>query len=80
MRPSIRSPKRKTLVLRGLAAVAAVVAVLGLVVADAGAAANTPPATPVITEPSVDSQIVHPAGVHMESSLFSDVDAGQTHV
>jgi Glucose / Sorbosone dehydrogenase len=79
MRPSIRSPERKTRVLRGLA-VAAVVAVLVLVVADAGAAANTPPATPVITEPSVDGQIVHPADVHMESSLFSDVDAGQTHV
>ena len=60
-----------------LAAVAAVV-VLG---ADAGGAVtNTPPATPTITEPSTDGQIVHPADVHMETSLFSDVDAGQTHV
>jgi glucose/arabinose dehydrogenase len=43
-------------------------------------AVNVPPATPRITEPSTDGQIVHPADVHMETSLFSDTDTGQTHV
>jgi hypothetical protein len=33
----------------------------------AHAVVNTPPATPVITEPEVDGQIVHCADVHMES-------------
>jgi glucose/arabinose dehydrogenase len=41
---------------------------------------NVPPATPAITEPSTDGQIVHPADVHMETSLFSDANAGQAHV
>jgi glucose/arabinose dehydrogenase len=40
---------------------------------------NSPPATPIITEPSSDGQIVHPADVHMETGPFSDFDAGQTH-
>lgn len=39
---------------------------------------NLSPATPVITEPSTDGQIVHPADVHMEAGPFSDPDGG-TH-
>jgi glucose/arabinose dehydrogenase len=46
----------------------------------ADAASNSPPATPRITEPSVNGQIAHPGDVHMETSPFSDPDAGNTHV
>jgi glucose/arabinose dehydrogenase len=39
---------------------------------------NNAPATPTITEPATDGQVVHPADVHMESGGFSDPD-GNTH-
>ena len=42
-------------------------------------AANNPPATPVLIEPSRDGQTVHPADVHMATSVFSDSDSGNTH-
>ena len=39
-------------------------------------AANSPPsprpATPTITEPAIDGQVVHPADVHMETAPFAD--------
>jgi hypothetical protein len=37
-----------------------------------GTAAAAPPAAPVITEPSTDGQLAHPADVHMEAGGFSD--------
>ncbi|MFN2521065.1 MAG: PQQ-dependent sugar dehydrogenase, partial [Candidatus Limnocylindria bacterium] len=43
------------------------------------AAANTAPATPVVTEPATDGQVVSPADVHMEQTAFSDPNAGDTH-
>lgn len=43
-----------------------------------GNAAAAPPATPTITEPSVDGQLVHPEDVHMEAGGFSDPD-NDTH-
>ena len=43
------------------------------------ALANVPPNTPVVTEPGV-GRIVNPADVHMETGLFSDPDAGDTHL
>jgi glucose/arabinose dehydrogenase len=39
---------------------------------------NATPATPTITEPSVDGKIVNPADVHMEAGGFSDAD-GNAH-
>ena len=39
---------------------------------------NAAPATPTITEPSVDGQLVNPADVHMESIGYSDAD-GNAH-
>jgi glucose/arabinose dehydrogenase len=45
----------------------------------AEAAVNHPPATPVITEPATDGQIVNPADVHMETAPFSDPD-GDSHL
>jgi glucose/arabinose dehydrogenase/PKD repeat protein len=39
---------------------------------------NTPPDTPVITEPNVDGKIVNPEDVHMEAPNFSDAD-GDLH-
>lgn len=44
------------------------------------ALANSPPVTPVVTEPVVDGQIVNPADVHMESAPFSDPDPGDEHL
>jgi len=44
------------------------------------ALANEPPATPIVTEPAVDGQIVNPADVHMETSPFSDPDPGDSHL
>jgi glucose/arabinose dehydrogenase len=43
------------------------------------ASGRSPPATPVITEPATDGQIVHPADVHMETAPFSDPDPGDAH-
>ncbi len=40
--------------------------------------ANAAPATPTITEPSVDGQVVNPADVHMEALGYSDPD-GNAH-
>ncbi len=40
---------------------------------------NHPPVSPTVTEPGMDGQIVNPADVHMESSAFSDPDAGDQH-
>ena len=56
--------------------------VVGLVLAVATGlcAANTPPATPVVTQPVVDGVVVNPSDVHMESSAFSDADPGDAHV
>lgn len=42
--------------------------------------ANTPPATPTITEPAVDGRVLNPEDVHMETSPFSDADPGDTHL
>ncbi len=44
------------------------------------ASANTPPNTPVITEPAFDGRIVNPEDVHMETAPFSDPDPGDTHL
>jgi len=44
------------------------------------ALANTPPATPIVTQPVTDGVVVNPSDVHMECSSFSDVDPGDTHV
>lgn len=46
----------------------------GVAVAKVGwQVANSPvPATPTVTEPSTDGQVVHPADVHMETSPFVD--------
>ncbi len=41
--------------------------------------AQSPPNTPVITEPAIDGQIVSPADVHMETGPFSDPDPLSTH-
>lgn len=41
-------------------------------------AENASPATPTITEPSVDGQVVNPTDVHMEAIGFSDPD-GNAH-
>jgi hypothetical protein len=41
-------------------------------------APNAAPASPMITEPSTNGQIVHPADVHMEAGGFSDAD-GNAH-
>jgi len=41
--------------------------------------AQTPPNSPIITEPSTDGQIVNPADVHMETRPMSDPDPGDTH-
>jgi glucose/arabinose dehydrogenase len=41
-------------------------------------APNNPPATPTITEPATNGQVVHPGDVHMEASGYSDPD-GNTH-
>src|ERR1043165_9483024 len=40
---------------------------------------NTPPNTPVITEPAFDGRVVNPEDVHMETAPFADADAGDTH-
>ncbi|MDP1663102.1 MAG: hypothetical protein Q8L55_14390, partial [Phycisphaerales bacterium] len=45
----------------------------------AGAAANVPPATPVIAEPAV-GRVVNGSDVHMETGPFSDADPGDTHL
>jgi len=42
--------------------------------------ANTAPNAPIITEPASNGQIVSSADVHMEAAVFSDPDAGDTHV
>jgi glucose/arabinose dehydrogenase len=44
----------------------------------AGTAAAAAPATPAITEPSTDGQLVHPEDVHMQATGFSDPD-NDTH-
>ncbi|MCP3918935.1 MAG: hypothetical protein GY711_25595 [bacterium] len=40
---------------------------------------NNAPDTPTITEPEVDGQLVNGFDVHMESTLFADPDAGDSH-
>lgn len=45
-----------------------------------GGGGNVPPAQPVMTEPSVDGQIVNPFDVHMETSAFVDANAGDLHL
>lgn len=42
-------------------------------------AGNLPPATPTVTEPGVNGQIVNAADVHMECTPFADPDAGDLH-
>lgn len=39
---------------------------------------NTPPATPTITEPATDGQVVNPSDVHMEAIGYFDAD-GDAH-
>ena len=41
---------------------------------------NRRPNTPLITEPRAEGQMVNPADVHMETSVFSDPDPGDQHV
>jgi glucose/arabinose dehydrogenase len=41
-------------------------------------APNTAPATPTVTEPATNGQVVHPADVHMEATGFADPD-GNLH-
>ena len=41
---------------------------------------NRRPNTPLINEPSTDGQLVNPADVHMETSVFSDPDPGDLHL
>ncbi|MEX2218685.1 MAG: PQQ-dependent sugar dehydrogenase [Phycisphaerales bacterium] len=41
---------------------------------------NTPPAAPVITEPSVNGQVLNPEDVHMETGPFADPDPGDVHL
>jgi len=48
-------------------------------IASACITGNCPPATPTITAPGMDGQIVHPADVHMETAAFSDPNPGDTH-
>lgn len=50
-----------------------------LLFAGSAASANTPPHTPVVTEPSMDGQIVNPEDVHMECDFFADDDPGDMH-
>lgn len=40
---------------------------------------NTPPGTPYVIEPAVDGQVVSPFDVHMETTPFIDLDAGDAH-
>lgn len=40
---------------------------------------NSPPATPVITEPSFNGRITNPEDTHMETGPFSDPDPGDAH-
>jgi hypothetical protein len=47
-------------------------------VAASNGSALLPPVTPVITEPSVDGQIVNPSDLHMEAPNYSDPD-GDAH-
>ncbi|HEX2267281.1 MAG TPA: hypothetical protein VHI97_03630 [Actinomycetota bacterium] len=64
---------------RGGSLVLTVVGLIFLHGLPAAATENSSPAAPAITEPEVNGQIVHPADVHMETSVFSDPDAGDTH-
>lgn len=41
---------------------------------------NHSPATPTVTEPVFDGRVVNAGDVHMETTAFSDQDAGDTHV
>jgi glucose/arabinose dehydrogenase len=59
-----------------IAAVVMVYALLGV----GQAQSQTPPNVPIITEPVMDGQIVHPADVHMETLPFSDPDPSDTHL
>ena len=52
----------------------AAIALVGTFLLLTGTAAATAPATPTITEPSTDGQLVHPEDVHMEAGGFSDAD------
>lgn len=56
----------------------AVLALVGTFLLMTGTAAAAPPATPTITEPATDGQLVHPEDVHMEATGFSDPDS-DTH-
>jgi glucose/arabinose dehydrogenase len=42
-------------------------------------AQNLPPATPIITEPATDGEVVNAEDVHMETGPFSDPNPGDTH-
>ncbi len=55
-----------------------VMALLGGGGAPRAACANTPPATPVVTEPTL-GRLVNPSDLHMECEPFSDGDAADTH-
>jgi len=43
------------------------------------AMANVPPAAPIITEPAFDGRTLNHEDVHMETAVFSDPDAADTH-
>src|SRR5262245_49697419 len=57
---------------------AAVLALCSCLASPFGAAANVPPATPVVTEPPI-GRTVNPGDAHMECAPFSDADAGDAH-
>ncbi len=58
---------------------AVLVALLATLAAWGAGVGNSPPATPVVTEPAVDGAIVNPEDTHMETGPFSDPDPGDTH-
>ncbi|MGH7288225.1 MAG: PQQ-dependent sugar dehydrogenase, partial [Myxococcota bacterium] len=41
---------------------------------------NSPPAAPVIVEPAMDGQIIHPGDVHMATEPMHDPDPGDQHL
>lgn len=53
---------------------------LFIIICAATALANSPPLTPVITEPVFDGRIVNPEDVHMETGPFADPDANDQHL
>lgn len=70
-----RRPVSESANFRGVSSIV----LLGVVMCNQTAHANNPPATPVITEPTI-GRIVNPADCHMECESFSDPNPGDTHL